>query len=162
MTAFVIRLCCLADIITLATFIRAPERWELEGLGRVLSSRNHKHALVALYRRTAEPMAAFIDGELAACWGDEAQALDPNGRMWMGTTAALSHAPLTFFRQARGEVARLLERRERLICDVDVSYTAAVRFWRLIGASFDEPWDAGNGYRFMRLTIERPRERMAA
>ena len=131
---FEVRPCYAADIIILAATLRTEEAREFEGLGRVPASRRvAKHSLFALYRRTASPMAAFVDGEIAACWGDEAQALDDTGRMWIVTTPALRRAKLAFFRQARIEIAKLLEHRTRLICDVEVSYQPAIRFWRLLG-----------------------------
>lgn len=144
-----IRECRLADLRALALTMRPADRAEILASGHTV-----RHLLFRLWRASVEPKCALVDGEVAACWGDEAGLLSENGVMWLFTTPTVEKIPLAFFREARAEIARRLETRRTIISDIADGYDAALRFFRLLGARIGEPMPGANGsgsYRRMTL-----------
>lgn len=120
--------CRLSHIAEIARTIRAEDRAEIEGVGLHV-----RHLLVALYRGSLYRRAALVDGEVAAVWGDSAPLISTEGAMWAVTAPVIERVPLAFFREARREIAERLQVRSVLRADVADSYTAALRFYRLLG-----------------------------
>lgn len=151
MSAFEIRPCTLAHLRDLALHMRAADRAEIAGAGRIA-----RHLLIALWRRSLDPRVGLLDGHVAAAWGDEAGLLDEEGAMWLFTTPLVERLPLAFFRQTRAEIAERLQVRRRLISEVAEDYTAALRFFRLLGFEIGEARAAPSGMRYCCMTICRP------
>lgn len=143
--------CTLAHLRELATNLRPEDRREIEGAGLVV-----RHFLIRLHRRTMEPMAALVDGEVAACWGDEAGVLSDTGMMWLLTAPPVARLPLAFYREAKAEIARRLATRGTLVADVAADYDAAIRFFGMLGFAIGEPRAVPpRGLLYRRMTIAR-------
>lgn len=85
---------------------------------------------VSLLRR-----AAFVDGEIAAMWGVGGTVLGSEGIVWLMTSDAIERAPFAFVREARSEVATMLQIWPRLVGMVSPDYARAVKFLSLLGFS---------------------------
>ena len=128
--------------------MRAEDRAEIEAAGFAV-----RHMLIRLWRQSIEPRCALVDGEVAACWGDEAGLLADVGVMWLFTAPPVARLPLAFFREGRAEIARRLQTRRIIISDIAEGYDAALRFFRLLGAQISEPILAPSGARYCRMTL---------
>jgi len=128
--------------------MQPEDRAELESCGWA-----PRHALIALWCRSYKPMTMLIDGDVAACGGDESQLLDDVGRLWMFTTAAVERAPLAFVRAAHQQIRERLRIRSSLIVDVGETHHKALRLYTMLGFRIaGEPCKIGNGW-YRRMSI---------
>ena len=141
--------CRLAHLREIQKTMRAQDRREF-----AIAGMNPRHRLHELYRMTAEPKTALIDGEVAAVWGDAASLLAPEGLMWLVTAPPIEKMPLAFFREARRELGRLLEYRQRLRSCIAGPYKEAARFFALLKFQVSEPELIG-GHEYRRITLSR-------
>jgi hypothetical protein len=147
MTEYRIVPCRLSHIREIVRTMRAEDRAEFHMAGL-----DPKHRLYELHAMTAEPKAAVVDGEVAAVWGDAAAFLAPEGLMWMVTAPAVERVPLAFFREAKKEIAGVLEHRRSLRSCIGGPYGRAIRFFTMLGFDVQPPIVVdGNEYRAMRL-----------
>lgn len=129
MARYVILPCRLSHLAELARTMRREDRAEIEGAGVHV-----KHFLFALWKESAAyRRTALVDGEVAACWGDAAGTLEPEGAMWLFTAPVIERVPLAFFREARRGIAERLTMRSVLRSDVAVGYERALRFFSMLG-----------------------------
>lgn len=98
-----------------------------------------RHMIFALWRCSCYSRSAFLDGEPIAVWGDAAPILSREAHAWLFTAPAIERVPMTFFRQAKREIATMLEARERLRTSVVAASERSLRFWRMLGATIEEP-----------------------
>lgn len=77
--------------------------------------------------------AFFVDGQLAAIGGCTGGLLSPVAHPWLMTTSAVEKVPLTFVKQARREIAQMLEKHSLLRNYVDARYDAAIGFLEILG-----------------------------
>jgi hypothetical protein len=101
------------------------------------------------------PKVAVVDGEVAAIWGMGGDILSDTGIPWLLTTAAIERMPVTFIKQARIELARMLARKRRLENHVLAEYSQAVRLLEVLGFTLADPAPVGrNRVLFRRFWIE--------
>lgn len=129
-----IRGCRLADLRALAFLMRPCDRSEIVGLGL-----EPRHVLSQLYRESPDPQMAEYGGEIAAAWGDCGGLLSSVGTAWLFTTPMVERAPLAFFRHAREWANNRLMVRQSLVSSIRADYTAALRFFAMIGFEIKEP-----------------------
>lgn len=141
--------CRLSHIREILRTMRAKDRREFE-----IAGTNPKHRLYELYRMTAEPKAALVDGEVALIGGDAASFLAQEGLMWMVTAPPIERVPLAFFREMKRELQRLLSYRQRLRSCIAGPYEEAIRFYSLLGFEVSEPELIG-GHEYRQITLAR-------
>lgn len=131
--------------------MRAADRAEIESSGRVPLL-----ALRSLYRRSLEPpKVALVDGAVAAVWGFEGGLLGAQVAAWLFTAPAVEKLPLAFFRETRREVAAIAAQRGTVISQVHEDYTAALRFFTLLGFELGEICVAPSGARYRMIIARR-------
>jgi hypothetical protein len=146
----------LAHLRELALTMRAEDRAEIIEVGCV-----PRHLLVTLWKHTARPMCAIVDGKVAAVWGDKAPLMAEQGSMWLFTSPIIETVPLAFFREAKMDIGERLMMRNVLVADVSASYTKAIRFFGLLGFTFGEPRKIGHGlYCRMQISVADASERL--
>ncbi len=91
------------------------------------------------FRHSLFAGTAFVDGEIAAMWGLCADMLSDCGEPWLVTTNAVEAIPVTFVREGRRQVARMLAVKPRLENMVAARYQRAVRFLEVLGFVVDPP-----------------------
>lgn len=141
--------CRIEHLRELARTMRAEDREEIEAVGM-----KPRHLLSARWRQSADPMAAIVDGEVAACWGDAAPLLSDEGHLWLFTAPPIERLPLAYYREAKADLGRRLAHRTVLRTYTTASYGRAVRFFSMLGFVPGEPLRLGGGvtlYREMRL-----------
>ncbi len=130
-----------AHIGLLKNNLRAEDEAEIVGFGVTAQQAlwySYKHSLI---RKTA-----FINAELAACWGVVGVALGGKGQVWLMTTPEVKKvSPLMFVRIYQTEVLEMLKIFQRLENYVDAEYAAAIRLLEIIGFTVEEPQKMGNG-----------------
>jgi len=114
--------------------MREADRLEITGLGL-----KPRHVLFVCWRESPCPMAATLDGEIAAVWGDVGSVLDPVGQAWLFTAPPVMRLPIEFFRKTREQVRERLAMRHMLRSHVAEDYVAALRFFRLLGFTVAAP-----------------------
>src|ERR1700730_13050515 len=103
--------------------LRALDCLELMACGN--SARAH---LQRCFDLTIMRKTAFVEGEIAACWGLHPGSLLSNtGHPWFLTTATIERVPIALVKEARRQIEGMLEVRPRLENYVLASYTGAVR-----------------------------------
>lgn len=117
-----------AHILALAALMRAADVAELEAAGLTA-----QRGAWRSYRRSMITRVALVDGEVAAAWGLGGAPLGTVGEPWLLTTPAVERAPVTFVREARCEVAAMLEMFPELRGRVDARYHRAIRLLELLG-----------------------------
>lgn len=137
----------------LCAALRAEDRYELTCLGFKPMVALRRSFRGALFRRTA-----FVDGAIAAMWGVQGCALGGVGQPWLLTTEAIERAPgSAFLREARREIAAMLDVYDRLENFVVADYARAWRFMQLLGFSVSMPVPYGpRGTLHRLITLERP------
>lgn len=140
--------CRLAHLRRLSQTLREEDRAEF-----LMAGLEPRHRLHELYRMTAQPKAALVEGEVACAWGDAAAYLASEGLMWLVTSPAIERLlPLSFFRAARQEIDRTLRHRRVLRSCIAGPYQRAIRFFAMLGFEIDEPVIiGGNEFRTIRL-----------
>jgi hypothetical protein len=142
--------CTLGHLRELARTMRAKDRAEIESVGL-----KPRHLLFARYRKSWDSKTALVDGEVAACWGDNAPMLSEEGHLWLFTAPPVERVPLAYLREVRRDVARRLENRSVLRTYTTDSYKQAIRFFAMAGFVPGPPITLNGGgsvlYREMRL-----------
>jgi len=132
--SFVIEPCRLSHLREMNRAMREADRLEITGLGFC-----PRHVLFACWRESPYRMAATLDGEIAAVWGDAGSALDPVGQAWLFTAPPVMRLPVEFFRKTKEQVRGRLTMRHMLRSHVAEDYVAALRFFRLLGFTIAPP-----------------------
>jgi hypothetical protein len=137
----------------LATRLRALDCLELTACGS--SARAH---LQQCYDGAVLRKTAFVEGEIAACWGLQCGTLlSGEGYPWFLTTPAVERVPIAVVKEARRHIAGMLEIRPRLVNYVLAAYAGAVRLIGVLGFTLGEPQPIGkNAVLFRRFEMEKP------
>lgn len=148
MSGYEIVPCRLSHLRRLAHTLRPEDRAEF-----LMAGLEPRHRLHELYRMTAEPKAALVEGEVACAWGDAAAYLAGEGLMWLVTSPAIERLlPLSFFRATRHELDLALRHRRVLRACIAGPYQRAIRFFSMLGFEIEEPQIiGGNEFRIIRL-----------
>lgn len=94
--------------------------------------------------------AGFVDGEFICCWGlIPPTFLSNQAYLWMWAPEPIKHQ-LVFIRRSQIQVAKMLERYERIVGHCQTKAKSSQRWLRWLGAEFDTP-DGG----VMAFTIRR-------
>ena len=137
------------DVNALRANLREEDLAECLGFGVSIQK-----ALWISYKGSLVRKTAYVDGELAACWGVGGVFLGRVGNPWLLTTpAAKNISPLRFARIYQMEVMAMLKMFSRLENFVDARYDAAIRLLEIIGFTVEEPEKLGNGV-YRRFWIE--------
>lgn len=97
---------------------------------------------------------AFVDEEIAAMWGVTGTLLSPIANVWLVTTPAIERIPFSFAREARRELAEIMETHDVVRGHVFAGYERAIRFMRLLGFDVAAPEPQGReGAMFHELTL---------
>lgn len=143
--------CKLAHLRELVSNMRLQDAMEAGALGKPC-----RHMLVMLWKNTANPRAALIDGKVAAAWGCCSQLLVSEGEPWLFTTPVVERAPVRFLKQARREVLEMLLEHRTLVSSVASDYIKAVNFLRKLGFSINEEHKVGpQALSFRAIRMER-------
>ena len=102
--------------------LRAGDAAEVSAAGATQS-----RALWRSYRKSIISRAALVDGEMAAIWGVAGCPLGTVGATWLLTTPTVEKAKIAFIREARLEVAWMLEIFPELRGICDARYGRALR-----------------------------------
>ncbi len=115
-----------------------------------------RRALRKAFRDSIIARTGFVDGEIAAMFGVGGTIMGGEGRIWLLTTPAVERVPVTFVREARRELDRLLPLFPVLHGVVQTSYHQAVAFLILLGFSLGEAFRLGpDGALFQRFFMVR-------
>ena len=125
--------CRLNHLREIARTMRPEDREEIE-----LTGLHPRHLLHDLWRRSLDPKAALIEGEVAAVWGDAAPLLSRDGSMWLFTAPIIAKVPLAYFREARRDIRQRLQIRDTLYAHVACSYERSLRFFEMLGFTVGE------------------------
>jgi hypothetical protein len=117
-----------SDVYILAANLRDGDRLEVASFGKEPRSALRLSFRHAILRRTA-----IVDGEIAAMWGLGGSMLDDTGYPWLLTSPAVERVPVSFLREGRREVARMLRLRRVLVGYVAASYHQACDFLERLG-----------------------------
>jgi len=131
---YLIREAEIADIYRLARNLRDGDRLEVTSLGTTPAEALRKSFKHAIFRRTA-----LIEGQIAAVWGLGGSMLGDTGYPWLLTAPIIETLPLSFVREARGQVWDMMSRKRRLEGLVAADYRCACRFLQVLGFTLDEP-----------------------
>lgn len=131
--------------------LRTEDRLELEATGF-----SPMRCLWRSWKGAVIRQAAFVDDEIACVWGVGGSLLGGHGSPWLLTSPAIERASLAFVREARGEVARMLDIFPVLANFVPARYLKATRFLTLLGFTLDDPVPLGpKGEMFHPFTMRR-------
>lgn len=82
--------------------------------------------------------SGFVDGEFVCCWGlIPPTFLSNQAYLWMWAPEPIKHQ-LVFIRRSQMQVAKMLERYERIVGRCDVKAKSSQRWLRWLGAEFGE------------------------
>ena len=140
----------VSDVYALAANLRLGDRLEIASFGK-----EPRSALRLSYRNAILRRTAIVDGEIAAMWGLGGSMLDDTGYPWLITAPAIERIPISFLREGRREVARMLRLRRVLIGEVAAAYTQACRFLEVLGFELGEPRPMFKGDLFRSYRMER-------
>ncbi len=130
-----------AHIRELSRNLREKDRKEIENYGFSANK-----GLWYGFRRGLNNKTAFVDGELAACWGCAGEYLGEIGQPWLLTTNAVYKiSPLRFARIYQLEVKEMLGLFPNLVNYVLNSYDEAIRLLQIVGFTVGEPETIGHG-----------------
>lgn len=125
----------------LAKTIRENDRREIEAYGF-----SCEKGLWHSFKKGLMNKTAFIDGEVAACWGVAGTYMGETAMPWLLTgNAVYKISPLKFTRIYQKEVYKMLELFPILSNYVLADYDEAVRLLSIIGFEIGEPEKQGNG-----------------
>jgi hypothetical protein len=148
---YLIRDAEIADVYRLARNLRDGDRLEVASLGLTPIAGLRKTFYSALDRRTA-----LIDGAIAAMWGVSGSAFGHTGYPWLMTAPVIETLPVSFVRQARREVGRMLATHRRLEGSVAAQYAMACRFLETLGFTLGDVQEIGpRKAKFRPFTMER-------
>lgn len=107
------------------------------------------------YKTSIICRTAFVDGEIAACWGCCGNVFGSVGIPWLLTSPACENvSSLKFARIYKEEVGKMLELFPLLVNVVDARYTKAVRLLEIAGFHLEEPQPFGRyGALFRRFSL---------
>ena len=129
------------DSVTLASSLRDEDRREIESAGI-----NPVAGVDMSYTGGLGNMAAWLDGDLVACWGCGGVYMGSVGRPWFLTTPTIKRLPPTLVaRIYRHEVEKMQQLFPRLENWVDATYASAVRLLKMTGFTVDAPVAIGHG-----------------
>jgi hypothetical protein len=148
---YLIRDAEISDVYALAKNLRDGDRLEVASLGLTPRIGIRKSFSNALYRKTA-----LIGGEIAAMWGLGGTAFGHTGHPWLMTAPIIETLPVSFLREARWELGRMLATHRCLTGWVAADYTMACRFLYVLGFELGDVELIGPlKARFRRFTMER-------
>lgn len=148
---YLIRESEVGDIYALAKNLRDGDRLEIASLGK-----EPKAALRNCYRNAILRRTVVVDGEIAAMWGLCGTMLSDYGEPFLLTTPAIERIPVSFLREGRREIARMLRLRRVLVVRCAAAYTQACRFLECLGFVRDCSAHLGvNGELFHEYRMER-------
>lgn len=141
-----------AHIRELGKNLRPGDREEIEAYGFPTN-----HALWRTFKGGIMRKTAFVNRELAACWGCGGVPMGGEGRPWLLTTPVVHNiSPLRFVRIYQDQVFRMLEIFPKLVNYCDARYDEAMRLLEIIGFKIGEPEPFGTkGLLFRRFELER-------
>lgn len=119
----------------LAQTMRPADRSEVTQAGMTV-----RKALYRGVRRSVWARTALIDGHVAAVWGLAVASqglLGATAAPWLLTSALIEAIPVSFFRVARAEVARMRKTYPVLENYVAADYPQAVKMLKLLGFTLD-------------------------
>ncbi len=122
----------------LGASLRAGDRHEITCMGL-----SPTKALWRSYRHSIMRRTAFVDGEIAACWGLGGGLLDEIGQPWLMTAPPIERVKMSFAREARHELHGMLDLFPRLEGYVQASYGQACGFLRFLGFTLSDPVEIG-------------------
>ena len=134
----------IGDVYKLAASLRENDARELVGMGgdplKIIRA-NYRHGIL----RTSY----FVDGEIAAMTGLCGGALADEGLPYLFTTAAVEKVPISFLKEARAMVRRMLILRKTLTGYVAADYEGAMRLLTALGFDLGEReiWKTGVAFR---------------
>lgn len=108
--------------------LRPADLAEVAGMQMKTSKALWRSWQKSIYRR-----AVYVDGVLSGAWGVGGPFGSQEGYPWLLTGAGIERIPVTFLRQGRAEVARMLDLFPRLSGFVAADYTKALRFLGVLG-----------------------------
>jgi len=95
--------------------------------------------LFRMWRDSPYRRVAIIDGQVAALWGCYGMLLSPVGEAWLMTGPEIERLPIAFVREARRELAAILESKTELVMAVDARSERAKRFLQMLGFQLEPP-----------------------
>lgn len=123
-----------ADIRLLGETLRDADRKEIEDGGLTV-----KKALWRSFKKSLWCNAFFVDGDLAVVHGLGGDCISDTGFPWMITTKAAERMPLAFLKIGRGQMARMLDDKPRLLGFAAADYSRACAFLVACGFTLDAP-----------------------
>lgn len=97
-------------------------------------------AIKGSYKTSYFRRSVFVENELAAMWGLSGTMLTGKGEPWLLTSRAIEKIPVSFVKEGRKEIAKMLTMCSRLDGITTESYSRAHRFLRALGFTLDEPF----------------------
>lgn len=126
--------------IELAPRLRPADVLEVE----TASGRSVGAALLFSVRASRDPLAAFVDGELAALFGVVPMGmLTRSGAPWFLSSARLYDVRLSALRASRERVQRWKSEYDHLVNWVDARNTVSIRWLKWLGFEIHDPVPAG-------------------
>lgn len=146
---YLIREATIADVYALARTLRERDRAECACYGVTPAA-----GLRASFRAATIRRCAVIEGEIAAMWGAAGVALGYSAHAWLMTAPVIEKLPVAFIREARREVALMLQTHQRLEGEVAVDYPQAIRLLEVLGFTIGGEFKMPGG-RFRSFCLER-------
>lgn len=151
MTRYEIMEATPAHVMALKERLRDDDRDELQCAGQTSAK-----ALWRSYRASIVRRTVMVDGIVAAVGGCGGSVLAGVGQPWLLTAPQIERIPVSFVREGRDEVQRLLGLFPRLENIVLERYGRACRFLTVLGFQLDEARPMGpRGAMFRRFWMER-------
>lgn len=143
-----IRDATLADVRAILQSMRPMDRMEAEGGGAPA-----RHMLHALWQESSVRRAAYIDGKVAAVWGFAGQLASTEAEGWLFTSPDIETMPLTFFRETKKEISKMLESKQVVISDCMADYGRALKFFSILGFEIGPLTKGHNGIQWRSITF---------
>lgn len=151
MTSYEIIEATPAHIMALKERLRDDDRAELQCAGTTAAK-----ALWRSYRASIVRRTVIVDEVVAAVGGCGGSVLAGIGEPWLLTAPEIERIPVSFVKEGRAEVAKLLGLFPRLENIVVARYARACRFLTVLGFQLDEARPMGpQGAMFRRFWMER-------
>lgn len=85
--------------------------------------------------------SVFVENEIAAMWGLSGVMLSGSGEPWLLTSKAIEKIPVSFVKEGRKEINKMLTVCRRLEGLTSNSYSRAHRFLEVLGFTLDDPFE---------------------
>jgi len=95
--------------------------------------------LFRMWRDSPYRRAAIIDGRVAALWGCYGTLLSPTAEAWLMTGPEVERLPIASIKEARRELATMLENKVELLTAVEARSQRAIGFARILGFKLEPP-----------------------